>query len=601
MCGIVALWKCGNDRVIGEMLGVIRHRGPDDEGRFEHEGSHIGVRRLSIIDVEGGHQPAFNDDRSLSLVLNGEIYNHAELRGELVGIGCSFISGSDTEVLAHGLHKWGIQKLLEKVRGMFSFAAIDTARRRMFIARDRLGIKPLYWTRVGGGFAFVSEIKSLFQLEEIAPAVNTKKLPEQLANRFVSGPDTIFANIHRVAPGTFWTLDTAGHTESKYWSIPSPTDSHPNGDELVENVTRLFKDAVTDRLVSDVPVGALLSGGLDSSIVVSQMSTLAESPPLTFTVGFGDSALDERPYARTVATEFGTRHVEEDVVVSDSTELDEVVWHLDEPVGDAAALPTLLIARTAARHVKVVLTGEGSDELFGGYPRYRLSQLADRLHRYPTIFWKPLLDPLQLLPGMVGHVAGRLFQSHREVQLRNALWMSGLAPSDLQRLVPAMESAAWKRAYSDGESAKPWRLDMSRWLLNDILLKVDKMSMGASLEARVPFLDHRLVEYMYGLSEDVRAKWLGKTILKKAFANSLPPSVFARKKAPFKPPIATWFRADLGRRLEGLITDTGSFVNTHLDAEAAVALLKEHRNGADHALILWQLFTMEVWWRRFFK
>jgi asparagine synthase (glutamine-hydrolysing) len=561
MCGIVAFWKCGNDRTLGRALDVIRHRGPDDEGRFEYQGSFLGVRRLSIIDVDGGHQPAFNGDRTVTVVLNGEIYNHGELREELLRLGCKFVSGSDTEVLAHGISEWGIEPLLNKCRGMFSFAALDQRSQKMFVARDRLGIKPLYWTKAGNGYAFASEVKSLFMLEDVAPNINVDKVPEQIANRFVSGEDTIFSGIHRVAPGTYLTLnEQTDPVPNRFWEIPTATDFSPDLQEITDTVRDLVADGVRDRLVSDVPVGALLSGGLDSSIVVAQMSELSGTPPFTFTVGFGNASLDERPFAQIVAREFGTQHYEEELAVSDAGSLEEVVWHFDEPVGDAAALPTLLIARTAAKHVKVVLTGEGSDELFGGYPRYRLSQLADRLHRFPNLLWKPFLDPLQLLPGMAGHIAGRLFSSQGETQLRNAMWMSGLSPDSLGKLIPGQPAGAWKKAYSDGHEAKPWRLDMSRWLLNDILVKVDKMSMGASLEARVPFLDHRLVEYMSRLSDQVRGKWLGKTILKKAFENALPASVFARKKAPFKPPVREWFRGETGKKLEALFAEKNSLL-----------------------------------------
>lgn len=610
MCGIVVLYRAGGKNIVDPMLEVMRHRGPDDVGVFESGDVCLGVRRLAIIDVAGGHQPISSEDGSVTAILNGEIYNYPELRAQLIESGHRFASHADTEVIVHGLEEWGIANLLGRLTGMFAFAVWHEPSRRLHIARDRLGIKPLYWVRLPRGLAFASEIKALLRHPEVSAAVNTDRIAEQVANRFVTGEETLFRGIRRVPPATRVAIADGSITETTYWSPPEPDASfRPSLEEAAGEVHRLLKDAVRYRLVSDVPVGALLSGGLDSTVVVTQMAELSSTPVKTFTVGFDGGPSDERPYARIVSQELGTDHTEELVALEATDEIEDVVWHLDEPLGDAAALPTLLISRVARQSVTVALTGEGADELFGGYPRYRLSAVADRLYRVPQVVWQPLLMLASPLPGAVGHVARRLASAQSDRLLRNSIWMSGLTPNELRGICPGV-GPAWPTAYGCGSDIAPWREDMRRWLVDDVLLKVDKMSMATSLEARVPFLDHKLVEFVSQLPEDIRTAWLGKKLLRKAFETEIPLPTLQRRKAPFKPPLDQWFLGSLGDRLEALVSENRSFATEFLSLTGVRDLLNTHRSKGGQGrrrgrggrgLALWSLFVLEVWWRKFFN
>jgi asparagine synthase (glutamine-hydrolysing) len=377
----------------------------------------------------------------------------------------------------------------------------------------------------------------------------------------------------------------------------------------VDQVRSRVQEAVRLRLIADVPLGALLSGGLDSSVVTAAMRTAGADPLRTYTVGFADAASDEREAARRVATHLGTAHTEQQVALDATTLLGDVIWHADEPLGDAAALPTLLVSRTARAHVTVVLSGEGADELFLGYPRYLLSRMADRALGLPAPLRRPLLGAAaSLLPGRAGMALRRLAQAPSDPILRNALWMSGADPATVASLCrrPALE---WRRWYVDDDPpAAPdlaglgavVRRDLTTWLVDDILLKLDKMSMAASLEARAPFLDHELVEFICRLPMEARFAARGKRWLKDAFRADLPASTLARAKHPFRPPVATWLRGRLGQTLEAAIADPRGFTTSFLDPSFARALLDQHRRGTDHALLLWSLLVHETWWRRFF-
>lgn len=600
MCGIVALYKAGGEGIVRPMLDSIRHRGPDDHGVHENGDVCLGVRRLSVIDVEGGHQPVFNENGTVGAVLNGEIYNYADLRTELLELRHHFKSKGDTEVIVHGFEEWGLRGVVERLRGMFTLAISATDTHRLLIARDRLGIKPLYIARASQGWAFASEIKALLVHPDISARINEQKIPEQLANRFVSGDQTMFAGINRVEPGTFAEIANGEIKWYRYWEAPeADPEFRPSFEEAADRVRDLVRESVRYRLVSDVAVGALLSGGLDSTVIVSQMAAASATRPKTFTVGFSPTTGDERPYAKAVSKEIGTDHTEHLVALRTADELERVVWHMDEPLGDAAALPTLLISEVARQQVTVALTGEGGDELFGGYPRYRLSVLADRLHRLPRAMWRPFLKLATRLPGLGGHVARRLADADPDRLLRNALWMSDLEPNELLEIHPAITS--WKDAYGCDSDLAPWRQDLNRWLLNDVLLKVDKMSMAASLEARVPLLDHKLVEYVSRIPDDLRTAWLGKKLLRHAFAAEIPEISVQRPKAPFKPPLDEWFKGALGTRLDDLAKERGSFTNEYLSPAGVKALLDKHRSGRSRGLSLWNLLVIEVWWRKFFS
>ena len=608
MCGIVFLYRAGGATQIGPMLDAIVHRGPDDSGVQQLGETTVGARRLSIIDVPGGHQPVHNESRDIWVAYNGEIYNHVALRRALIAAGHRFVSATDTEILVHGYEEWGMEGLLGRLRGMFAFAVADGRTGRAAIARDRLGKKPLYIARAGGGWAAASEIKALFKHPSIAPVLDEDRIPESLANRFVTNGRTAFANVTKVLPGHWMSFGGGNAASHRYWSPPEETANLP--DEITGEIRRRVDEAVRMRLIADVPLGTLLSGGLDSSIVAAAMRDAGASPLRTYTVGFEDAASDERAAAGAVARHLGTEHTERVVALDATAILPEAVWHLDEPMGDAATVPTLAICRVAREHVTVVLSGEGADELFLGYPRYLLSRMADRALTLPRALRRPLFDAAAaLLPGRASHAIARLADAPPDALVRNALWQSGADPMTIASLTKR-KPLNWEKWYVPENVPAPagpaglaavLRRDLRAWLVDDVLLKVDKMSMAASLEARAPFLDHELVEFVCRLPLEARFEARGKRWLKEAFKDALPPATLARRKQPFKPPVAGWLRGQLGLELEATIGKPSSFTQRYLDRAVVKDLLEAHRRGADHALLLWSVLVHETWWRRFFE
>ena len=612
MCGIVVLYRAGGATRLQPMLESIVHRGPDDDGIIETGETTLGVRRLAIIDVPGGHQPLANEDRTVWVAFNGEIYNHRALRTELEQARHRFRTASDTEVLVHGYEAWGWDGLLTRLNGMFAFALVDNRTHACFLARDRLGEKPLYIARAGIGWAAASEIKALFGHPQIAPVLDEDRIPESLANRFVTGERTAFANVMKVRPASWVRLEEGRVTHGRYWEVPRAEGARGDrgtggrtdvGGQIAERV----RESVRARLITDVPLGALLSGGLDSSVIVAAMKRAGADPLRTYTVGFEPAHGDERAAAQLVARHVGTEHTECVVSLDAAARLLDVGWHLDEPLGAAAALPTLLISRAAREHVTVVLSGEGSDELFLGYPRYLLSRLADRALALPAALRGPLFAAAARLFGGRARLAlSRLGGAPADVLLRNALWMSGAAPATVAALCrrPAVGWERWFVPESGAAAAATLedvlRRDLTAWLVDDVLLKADKMSMAASLESRAPFLDHELVEFVAGLPLELRFANRNKRWLRRGFAPDLPAATVRRAKHPFRPPVAAWFRGGLGLELEATLARPSSFGARYLDREVARTLLREHRAGADHALLLWSLLVHETWWKRFF-
>jgi asparagine synthase (glutamine-hydrolysing) len=610
MCGIVVLHRAGRAPQMQPMLDAIVHRGPDDDGIIETGETTLGVRRLAIIDVPGGHQPLANEDRTLWVAFNGEIYNHRALRGRLEKAGHRFRTASDTEVLVHGYEAWGWDGLLGRLNGMFAFALVDTRTRTCLLARDRLGEKPLYLARAGTGWAAASEIKALFAHPQIAPVLDEERISESLANRFVTGERTAFANVTKVRPGSWVRLEELRVTHGRYWEVPRDQGAQRAQwaqSDISSQVRERVLASVSARLIADVPLGALLSGGLDSSVIVAAMRRAGADPLRTYTVGFEPAHDDERGAARLVARHVGTEHTEQVVSLDAAALLPEVVWHLDEPLGDAAALPTLLISRAAREHVTVVLSGEGSDELFLGYPRYLLSRLADRALALPEALRGPLFGIAARLFGGRAHLAlARLAHAPADALVRNALWMSGAAPATVAALC-RRPAVGWERWFVPEAGAATTatledvlRRDLTAWLVDDVLLKADKMSMAASLESRAPFLDHELVELVAGLPLELRFANRNKRWLRRAFAPDLPAATVRRAKHPFRPPVAAWFRGALGLELEATVSRPSSFTARYLERDVVRTLLREHRAGADHALLLWSLLVHETWWERFF-
>jgi asparagine synthase (glutamine-hydrolysing) len=598
ICGIMGPERAGPDTPyqVRAMAQRIAHRGPDGEGFWDTPHGTLGHRRLAIIDVAGGNQPMFNEDDSLTVVLNGEIYNFAELRTELVRLGHRFRTRSDTEVLLHGYEEWGVE-LLGRLRGMFAFALWDSRRQRLFIARDRLGIKPLYYwldprTRQ---LSFASEIKALFANPEVPRTPNRERLPEYLLFRSVSGSETLFAGILELEPGSYALLDANGFALHRYWA-PAPPQREISLDSAIEEGRVLIEDAVRSHLVSDVGLGTITSGGLDSSLVSTIAARAMEGPIDTFCLGFTDPALDERPYAREVARRIGARHHETLLTAGIfAAELDGLTWMHDEPLSHPNAIAMHRVFHLA-RHetgLPVLLSGEGADEVFGGYGWYRA---AFRRARIIRLLGARLSSALlhAVLRGPARDLANPDY-----LLLANALGRD----SELRGL-PAVEAAVLRRR-TEYETFCTGPEDLFRYdqltYLQPLLQRQDRMSMAVGLEARVPFLDHPLVEWANNLRASVK---LGdgkpKRLLRRLADGFLPREIIDRPKVGFALPLAEWLRGPLRERLE-VIRQPESLARSLLPAAAIARTMEEHDAGKrDRATVLWTLLALEVWRERFF-
>ena len=578
------------------MSQLIAHRGPDGEGFWDTPHGTLGHRRLAIIDVAGGAQPMFNEDASLGVVLNGEIYNFIELRNELTARGHAFRTRSDTEVLLHGYEEWELG-LLGRLRGMFALALWDVRRERLLLARDRLGIKPLYYwhDRRSGQLCFASEIKALFAHPDVPRSPHRERLPEYLLFRFVSGADTLFAGIEELEPGYYALLDAGGLALRQYWAAPH-AEHDPGLAAAVEQGRDLVEDAVRSHLVSDVGLGTITSGGLDSSLVSSLAARHSTGPLDTFCLGFEDPALDERPYARAVAQRIGSRHHETVLTVRRfGEELDALTWMHDEPLSHPNAIAMYLVFEQA-RHeagLPVLLSGEGADEVFGGYAWYRAAWRRERILK---VLGQQLAGLLlrALLRGPARDLA-----SPEYLLLANAL---GRDPELMD--IPAVRAAVGRRQSAHGALAAGlddlFRYDQVTYL-QPLLQRQDRMSMAVGLEARVPFLDHPLVEWANRLRARVK---LGpgqpKRLLRAIARGILPAEIIDRPKVGFTLPLGDWLRGPLRERLSTL-TDPQSLSRELLPAEMLTRLVQEHERGEhDRAVLLWTLLALEVWRERFF-
>jgi asparagine synthase (glutamine-hydrolysing) len=584
-------------------------------GFLAEPGVGLAFRRLSIVDLAGGHQPLSNEDGTVWIVYNGEVYNHAELRSDLEARGHRFRTRSDTEAIVHAYEEWG-EACVERLRGMFAFALWDRNRRRLFVARDRLGIKPLYWTRLGRVFVCASEIKALFAFPRVRRSVSLPGLVEHVTLRYAASPATLFEGIEKLPPAHHMTLDGGAPAARSYWDVDWEPKLELGDDEALEELECRLTESVRLRLMSDVPLGALLSGGVDSSLVVSVAAGLVTRPVQTFSVGFdAPGPYSELPFARLVAQRFGTEHREIVVGAADvARELPRLVWHQDEPVSEPAAIPTFLVARLARETVTVVLTGEGGDELFAGYPKYAFDPLARSLAGLPG----PLRDLL------LDQVVDRLPFGFRKLQVvarsarfrdeaeRLAAWFAGFAGAERARLLsPGLRehdhvaAAAFARALGATRARRPLdrMLDVDRrlWLPDDLLMKMDKMSMAASVEARVPLLDHPLVEWAARLPERFKVRGReGKVLLKRLARRRLPREIVDRPKVGFTVPLAPWFRGPLRELLADTLLSRTTLSRGYFEEEVLRGYVADHLGGArDRSRELWTLLTLELWHRTF--
>ena len=579
------------------MRAAIVHRGPDDGSTDVFGPCVLGHQRLKVIDLDTGYQPVANETGDVVAVFNGEAYNFEALRAELRG---HEVRGTgDTPVLPH-LYEESGPRFVERLHGMFALALWDAPRERLVLARDRLGKKPLLYTRLGDGtFAFASELKALLRLPGLARDVDLDAIDAYLALQYVPGDGTALRGVRKLPPGHVLVVEGDGERLERYWQ-PAPAEPSATDDEWLERVRATVADAVRKRLVADVPLGALLSGGIDSSIVVALMAQAAAEPVRTFTVGFDDERYDERSYARAVAERYGTVHEELQIVEDVAATLPRLAAAYDEPLGDEAALPTFLIAEQARRHVTVALAGDGGDEAFAGYERYIAHGLAERV---PATAARTAAATVRLVPSARREPRSTLFRAARFLDVAGT-------PRDERyaRLMEVFPLALRRELWADPRRATALQLeprgpgiaglqllDLATYLPGDLLLKADIASMAHSLELRSPFLDHEVVELGLALPDSLKARGReGKVALRRAFGADLPVEVSGRGKTGFGVPLGRWFREDLRELARDILaTDRGWF-----RAGTVQRLLDEHESGhADHGHRLWCLLMLELWMR----
>ncbi|MBN1273095.1 MAG: asparagine synthase (glutamine-hydrolyzing) [Candidatus Aminicenantes bacterium] len=624
MCGI-----CGAARpdlaeplslqLLKNMCRTIIHRGPDDQGIHIEPGAALGVRRLSIIDVEGGHQPLSNEEGTVWAAHNGEVYNFPELRKELESAGHVFRTRTDTETLVHAYEEWG-RDFVHKLRGMYAFALWDGRRKKLFLVRDRVGIKPLYYTTLkDGSLVFGSELKSLLFHPGVERVLNSQALDLFLTLEYIPAPLSIFKNIYKLPAGCLLVYEKGKVAISKYWDVPSPPgEKSPNRlEELQDELYELLKESIRLRLISDVPLGAFLSGGIDSSAVVGLMHLLKVDPLLTFSVGFTDSSYNELDHARRVAAKFETQHEEFFLQPQALSLTEKLILHLDEPFGDFSVFPTFMISQTARSRVKVILSGDGGDELFAGYEHYQ----AQKLGRWPAAapVGKSIFRLLQKCPpspkkkGFWNKL--RRFSQGFEVptEMRHFRWMMFLSQKTKQKLysedlaravdigTPYSRKSPFQELFDRSLCFDPISgelyLDFKTYLADDILVKVDRMSMAPSLETRVPFLDHKVVEFAFRLPGRLKLKGLKtKWILKKTMERLLPRENTIRPKEGFSIPMKHWLRTELKDILcdhlnEKRISEQGFF-----KPEEVKRLIEAHMAGRENnSHQLWCLLVFALW------
>jgi asparagine synthase (glutamine-hydrolysing) len=613
MCGIAGImrWDGASPSTddVQAMCDVMVHRGPDDQGLYGDSQVALGMRRLSIIDLDTGHQPVRNEDGTLWVVFNGEIYNFKELRRDLEQRGHRFYTTSDTETIVH-LHEEYGDAGVEHLRGMFAYALWDTKRRRLLIARDRLGIKPLYYAPFAGGIAFGSELKTVLEVPEIRRQLNYQSLGHLFTFRATPASESIIEGVHKLLPAHRATLSATGaFAIERYWNISYAPDRRSTEAELVDRLRALLTESVDIHRRSDVPLGVFLSGGVDSSAVLATLTRLTSGRVKTFSIGFAESGFDETPYARQVAEAFHSDHYELTLEPSGWDTFEKLASYLDEPFGDTAALPTYMVSKLAAEHVKVVLSGDGGDEIFGGYDKYVMEQQERRFDHVPL----PIRQALGAIGGaMPEGMKGRNFLRHVALdgsrRYLNASTLFGRAEQARLFSADARPHVAradpWALALShlgprgDSRLSALQYWDLQCYLPLEILTKVDRMTMAHSIEARPVLLDHRLVEFAASVPAELLIK--GRTtkyLFKQALRGVLPDAIIDRKKHGFAVPLAHWFRGDLSGFLRELLLSETSRQRGIFEPAYLEKLLRLHDDGRNLDDQLWTLASFELWCR----
>ena len=621
MCGITgfvegcAPVKYEGAVVLDRMCRIIAHRGPDDQGVMFRGGAALGMRRLSIIDLAGGHQPISGEDGSVSVVFNGEIYNFRELQTLLESQGHRFQTHSDTETIVHAYEEYGPQ-CVEHLRGMFAFAIWDDRTRKLFVARDRAGKKPLYYTVTPHGtFVFGSELKSVLQHPGVNREINLEALDSYFTLGYVPDPLCIFQNIYKLPPGHYLTFAKGRVSVDQYWDFNfEPGESRREQDYLAE-LRELLDESVRVRLVSDVPLGAFLSGGVDSSTVVGLMTRHMDQPVKTFSIGFHEDSYNELKYARLTAKKFSTDHHEFLVTPEICDVVDELAWHFDEPFADSSAIPTYMVSKLAREHVKVVLSGDGGDELFAGYTRYTIERKRRNYALLPRFLKERVMQPLSAtLPhgafgrNYIHNVALDPVDRYLDsVSVFTGLNKRLLYAADFKgqlsnnHYVAAMFRRYGAKVKTNDPLDQLLYIDSKTYLPGDILTKVDRMSMALSLEARVPLLDHKLIDFVTRIPASMKMSGLEtKYLFKRAVQNLVPEEILNRPKQGFGVPIQEWINQQLRERIRDTLGDQRTQQRGYVEPHYLNVLLDEHQRGRrDHSTGLWALFMLELWHRTF--
>jgi len=599
--------------LVHRMCDVIRHRGPDDEGVWVAEGVALGMRRLSIIDLSTGHQPIHNEDGTIWIVFNGEIYNYRALRSELEAAGHRFYTSTDTETIVHAYEQWGAGAI-GRLRGMFGLAIWNAADRSLLIARDRIGIKPMHYAAIGDRLYFGSELKSLLEAPDLPRELDVDSLDHYLSFLYTPRDRSIFAHVRKLPPGHLLTWRDGRVTVEQYWQLPDQETYGGTEADAVRDLRAVLVDAVRSHMISDVPLGAFLSGGVDSSTVVGLMAEASGARVKTFSIGFDVPEFDELEHARTVAAHFGTDH-HEFVVKPDAVSiLDRLIWHFDEPFADASAIPTWYVSELARRHVTVVLSGDGGDELFGGYDRYLPHPRVVAFDRYSP---RALRRVAAIAASRLPHGArGKNFLRHvsRDDQGRyldairffSADEKPDLLCGDVRRALAPEDPETRLARHFERFAALPWpsqmmRFDAETYLPEDVLTKVDRMSMAHSIESRVPLLDNDVIAFASALPAAMKIKNARrKHILKEVAATLLPADILNRRKQGFGVPLGSWFRGNLRELFADTLLSPAALQRGYFQPAFVRRVVDEHLSGRrDHTLRLWQLVVFERWHQQY--
>ena len=631
MCGIAGVVET-RDRpadlpLVRRLCEVLGHRGPDDEGYHAEGPVALGQRRLAILDLAGGHQPLSNEDGTVWITFNGEIYNFRELRERLAGLGHRFATRSDTETIVHAYEQYG-PECVKELRGMFAFALWDRPRQTLLLARDRVGKKPLFHTAVDGQWVFASELQALLRHPGLMREVDVSALDEYLTYGYVPAPKTILRGVYKLPPAHYLTLrlreDRGPEIRvERYWRLVYEPKLRLSEGEAADGLLEVLKEAVRLRMIADVPLGALLSGGIDSSIVVALMSRLSDRPVKTFSVGFDEQEFNELPHARRVAERCGTEHHQLIVRPNALEVLPTLVRHYGEPYADSSAIPSYYVAKLTRDHVKVALNGDGGDECLAGYERYAGGLLADRYGRIPAVVRGLAIEPLSRLLPASGSRRSRLRQARRFLGVagqpaaeRYLHWIgyvsttekAALYSPDFQEHLAGHRAESWllemwERLTSAGLGPldRMLALDVESYLPYDLLVKMDIATMANSLEARSPFLDHYVMEFCARLPASYKLRGTRlKHLLKRVGAGLLPPETLTRRKMGFGVPVGRWMRGELRSWMEDLLLSPRALKRGYFEADALRQLMWSHVDGReDHSSKLWALLWLELWHREF--